>query len=111
MRTIYFLLFIGWVCGVQAQKATVRRDTVGRAEVILDKKAELDAVVVTGVSRAISISESPLAMKTVSTRDIEQVSAANVIDAIEGKCDLFENPDGTPRQPANDTPRNSGCAA
>jgi len=82
MRTIYFLFFIGWVCGVQAQRATVRRDTVGRAEVILDKKAELDAVVVTGVSRAISIRESPLAMKTVSTRDIEQVSAANVIDAI-----------------------------
>lgn len=37
-------------------------------------------------------------------------NSANVIDAIEGRCDPFEKPDGTPRQPVSDTPR-SGCAA
>ncbi|HVU94054.1 MAG TPA: TonB-dependent receptor [Puia sp.] len=54
-----------------------------RVEVVLERVlTELDEVVVTGVSRAMSIRESPLAMKTVSTKDIEQSSAANVIDAI-----------------------------
>ncbi len=33
-----------------------------------------------------------------------------VIDAIEGKCNPFERPDGQPRKPANDQPRGS-CAA
>ena len=28
----------------------------------------------------------------------------NIIDAIEGKCDPFENPDGTPRKPDNNFP-------
>ncbi|RWE79579.1 TIR domain-containing protein [Mesorhizobium sp.] len=37
-------------------------------------------------------------------------TSANVIDAIEGRSDPFERPDGAPRQPDNDTPR-SGCAA
>ncbi|WP_192179975.1 TIR domain-containing protein [Mesorhizobium amorphae] len=37
-------------------------------------------------------------------------NSANVIEAIEGKCDPFEKPDGAPRPPANDTPRSS-CAA
>lgn len=37
-------------------------------------------------------------------------NSASVINAIEGTSDPFENPDGTPRRPANDTPRGS-CAA
>ena len=37
-------------------------------------------------------------------------NSASVIDAIEGKCDPFEKPDGAPREAANDTPR-SNCAA
>ena len=34
----------------------------------------------------------------------------SVIDAIEGKSDTFENPDGTPRPPTDDNSR-GGCAA
>lgn len=37
-------------------------------------------------------------------------SSDSIIDAIEGTSDPFENPDGTPRDPANNPPRN-GCAA
>ena len=37
-------------------------------------------------------------------------NSSNVIDAIEGKSDPFENPDGAPRLPINEPPRSS-CAA
>lgn len=72
MRYIYFLFFIGCGWEVRAQGAR-----------------ELDSIVVTGVSRAMSIRESPLAMRTVSTKDIEQTSAANVIDAIAAHAPGF----------------------
>ncbi|TIL67461.1 TIR domain-containing protein [Mesorhizobium sp.] len=37
-------------------------------------------------------------------------NSASIIDAIEGTSDPFENPDGTPSQPAQNAPRGS-CAA
>ena len=58
--------------------------------VVLEKGASLlDEVVVTGVSRATLIRENPLAMVAVSTRDIEQTSAPNVIDAIASHAPGF----------------------
>jgi len=37
-------------------------------------------------------------------------NSANIVDAIEGKCDPFERPDGQERAATGNTPR-SGCAA
>jgi outer membrane receptor protein involved in Fe transport len=57
----------------------------------LEKGVEsLNQVVVTGVSKATLIRENPLAMETVSNRQIEQTSADNVIDAIAAHAPGFE---------------------
>lgn len=57
----------------------------------LEKDAStLNQVVVTGVSRATRIRENPLAMVSVSSREIEQTSSANVIDAIAAHAPGFE---------------------
>lgn len=50
----------------------------------------LNQVVVTGVSKETLIRENPLAMETVSSRQIEQTSAGNVIDAIAANAPGFE---------------------
>ncbi|MDR3694196.1 TonB-dependent receptor [Mucilaginibacter sp.] len=51
--------------------------------ITLEKEAtELNEVVITGVSKATSIRENPLAMEAVSTKQIEQSAESNVIDAI-----------------------------
>jgi len=53
-----------------------------RAQGGVDSAKELDQVVVTGVARETRIRDNPLAMKTVSTKEIGRSSASNVIDAI-----------------------------
>ncbi len=59
-------------------------------DIMLEKgSSQLDEVVVTGVSRATLIRENPLAMEAVSTKDIEQTSAPNVIDAIAAHAPGF----------------------
>lgn len=59
-------------------------------DIVLEKGAsQLDEVVVTGVSRATLIRENPLAIEAVPTRDIEQTSAPNVIDAIAAHAPGF----------------------
>ncbi len=64
------------LAGAAQKRAVVEKDT-------LDKKVlELSQVVVTGVSRATLIRESPLAMVAVSSKDIEEAAEPNVIDAI-----------------------------
>src|SRR5882757_5130740 len=76
MKRILFLLL--WPGGVWAQES----DSIPRV-------SELDRVVVTGVSRATLIRESPLAMITVSRKEIERSSASNVIDAIAARAPGF----------------------
>jgi outer membrane receptor protein involved in Fe transport len=72
----------------------VRLVPVGKVTVInveLEKgAAELNQVIVTGVSKATLIRENPLAMETVSSKDIEQTSTNNVIDAIAAHAPGFE---------------------
>lgn len=50
---------------------------------------QLGEVVVTGVARATAIRENPLAMETVSNKEIEQSAAPNVIDAIAAHAPGF----------------------
>lgn len=72
---------------------TIRRKVPIRpgVNIILEQDAsELNQVVVTGVSKATLIRENPLAMETVSSRQIDQTSADNVIDAIAEHAPGFQ---------------------
>ena len=64
--------------------------TIVRDIVLQTGAAELNQVIVTGVSRATLIRENPLAMEAVSSRDIEQTASDNVIDAIAAHAPGFE---------------------
>jgi iron complex outermembrane receptor protein len=85
-------LFIGILFAVvaraEAQTTSTKgkvKDTAAAAQVDTVPErgfSQLGEVVVTGVSRATTIRESPLAMEAVSGRQIERTSAPNVIDAI-----------------------------
>lgn len=50
--------------------------------IVVKKNGQLGEVVVTGVSKATLIRESPMAMEAVSTRQIDQSAESNTIDAI-----------------------------
>jgi outer membrane receptor protein involved in Fe transport len=71
----------------------IRVALTGRQTVIdieLEKGvSELDQVVVTGVSKATLIRENPLAMEAVTSKDIEQTTSDNVIDAIAAHAPGF----------------------
>ena len=68
--------------------ATAHADTT--TDSLEKKRIDLDQIVVTGVSRATLIRENPLAMEAVSTKQLDQTAATNVIDAIAQHAPGFE---------------------
>jgi iron complex outermembrane receptor protein len=69
---------------VAAQNQIIKRKVASVGDTSI-----LNQVVVTGVSKATHIRENPLAMEIVSTKQIEQTSADNVIDAIAAHAPGF----------------------
>ncbi|HTR29718.1 MAG TPA: TonB-dependent receptor [Puia sp.] len=70
--------------GFQSQRIRVLLSApMTQVDVVMERaSSQLNEVIVTGVSRATAIRESPLAMEAVSGKQIEQTAAPNVIDAI-----------------------------
>src|ERR1700730_64984 len=59
------------------------REDITMVDAVLERDAsELNQVVVTGVSKATLIRENPLPVEIVSTRQIEQTTETNIIDAL-----------------------------
>jgi hypothetical protein len=75
----------------------------------ITKAKELGKRVVGVFERGGTENDEPDALKKYGDARVAW-NSANIIDAIEGKCDPFENPDGEERPPTDDPPRNK-CAA
>jgi hypothetical protein len=75
----------------------------------IEKANQLGKRIVGVYERGGTENDVPDALKTYEDARVAW-NSANIIDAIEGKCDPFEKPDGQEREPVSPGPR-SGCAA
>lgn len=75
----------------------------------IDKAKELGKSIVGVYERGGTENDIPAAFNNYGDALVAW-NSANVIDAIEGRCDPFERPDGAERDPSGGQPRSS-CAA